>query len=241
MTMFDSTTGGDDPTRSVDGLSRHTRRDVFRYGASATVAVAIPGVVAACGGGSKSKHTSVALSKHKQAALTSQEMTTLKSVLAQLLPQDNLGPGAVEAGVHVYIDNALAGPYKSYLPVYRELLTLLDKAAAQVGGRSFSGLSSANQLALLAKFDAGTPPGVLAADRAAAAGGFQLLLENMREGMFADPMYGGNQSLAGWDLIGYPGVTLVWSAEDQTIGARVPRSGKTAKSYGGAPFNGPQV
>jgi gluconate 2-dehydrogenase gamma chain len=29
------------------------------------------------------------------------------------------------------------------------------------------------------------------------------------EGMFADPMYGGNKNKAGWKLIGFPGVIAV--------------------------------
>jgi gluconate 2-dehydrogenase gamma chain len=30
----------------------------------------------------------------------------------------------------------------------------------------------------------------------------------MREGIFGDPMYGGNAGKAGWELIGFPGVKL---------------------------------
>src|SRR5258707_569668 len=38
------------------------------------------------------------------AALAASEMSTLKAVLSQLLPKDELGPGAVVSGVHIYID-----------------------------------------------------------------------------------------------------------------------------------------
>ena len=34
---------------------------------------------------------------------------------------------------------------------------------------------------------------------------FKLVLEDTYEGMFADPVYGGNHCFAGWKLIGYPG------------------------------------
>jgi gluconate 2-dehydrogenase gamma chain len=37
------------------------------------------------------------------------------------------------------------------------------------------------------------------------------------EGTFCDPYYGGNANFVGWDLIGYPGVRMVVSAEDQSM------------------------
>src|SRR6266581_738732 len=35
------------------------------------------------------------------------------------------------------------------------------------------------------------------------------LYQNVMEGMFADPIYGGNRNKAGWKLIGFPGVIAV--------------------------------
>jgi len=34
---------------------------------------------------------------------------------------------------------------------------------------------------------------------------FALLLQNTKEGFFADPMYGGNYKMAGWKHVGFPG------------------------------------
>jgi gluconate 2-dehydrogenase gamma chain len=34
---------------------------------------------------------------------------------------------------------------------------------------------------------------------------FDMLYQNVMEGMFSDPIYGGNQNKAGWRLIGFPG------------------------------------
>lgn len=34
---------------------------------------------------------------------------------------------------------------------------------------------------------------------------FDLLLQNTKEGYLADPIHGGNQTLASWQLIGFPG------------------------------------
>ena len=34
------------------------------------------------------------------------------------------------------------------------------------------------------------------------------------EGMFADPVYGGNKDFAGWRLVGFPGAQPLYSARD---------------------------
>ena len=35
---------------------------------------------------------------------------------------------------------------------------------------------------------------------------FTMLYQNVMEGMFADPIYGGNRNKAGWKMVGFPGV-----------------------------------
>ena len=35
---------------------------------------------------------------------------------------------------------------------------------------------------------------------------FQAIYTNVMEGLFADPIYGGNKDKAGWSLVGFPGV-----------------------------------
>jgi hypothetical protein len=39
----------------------------------------------------------------------------------------------------------------------------------------------------------------------------------MLEGAFGDPRHGGNRGLAGWELLGFPGLRLVVSAEEQEL------------------------
>jgi gluconate 2-dehydrogenase gamma chain len=209
-----------------------TRRSFLGRGALVAGSVAL---LAGCGGASH------VLKPTGTGALTTKEMATLESVLAQLLPKDGLGPGAVEAGVPSYINNALAGSYKPLLPVYQSLLPMFEKAAASMGASSFSALSAAQQTALLRQFEAGKPPGVAAAAAASAASGFQVLLEHMREGMFGDPMYGGNANLAGWALIGYPDIHLAPAAHEQAVDVKVEPSRESAKTLGGSPYNGPPV
>ena len=172
-------------------------------------------------------------------ALTAAELATLAAVLAQLMPGDYLGPGAVEAGVPTYIDRALAGSY-NLLPVYRGLLPLFDKAAASKGvDRPLRRCRRASRSPCSARSRPARRPARPASEAASAAADFQLLLAHMREGMFADPMYGGNRQLAGWKLLGYPGIQLKPTAADQRIGTVVASTGQTATTLGGKPYDGP--
>lgn len=220
----------------VNGEQNSTRREFI--GRSATVA----GGVAMLGGvGGSLVNAGAALASGAASVLTAAQMNTLTAVVDQLIPADALGPGAVEAGVPTYIDRALAGSYSSDLSAYQGLLAMFDASAQSLGAANFPGLTVDQQVTVLQDFEAGTPPGLPAADGTAAAGLFQLLLEHLREGMFGDPMYGGNQGLVGWDLIGYPGIQIVATEHQQAIGTVIKPSNKTAKSYGGKPYNGPPV
>ena len=151
--------------------------------------------------------TPVDLSAYVPNHLTGTELNTLKAALDRIIPNDELGPGANEMGVFVFIDRSFGGLHKDALPVYQSGLAALD-AAAGAGG--FAGLDPDRQDAMLTDAEAGN-----LAD--APAGFFTTLVAHAREGAFSDPIHGGNVDFAGWDLIGYPGVKLVWTAEDQAI------------------------
>jgi gluconate 2-dehydrogenase gamma chain len=43
---------------------------------------------------------------------------------------------------------------------------------------------------------------------------FTQLRNDTIEGMFSDPMHGGNRDLVGWKLIGYPGAQRFYTPED---------------------------
>ena len=43
---------------------------------------------------------------------------------------------------------------------------------------------------------------------------FITLRTHTMEGMFADPVYGGNKNFAGWRLVGFPGAQPTYTAED---------------------------
>jgi gluconate 2-dehydrogenase gamma chain len=47
---------------------------------------------------------------------------------------------------------------------------------------------------------------------------FSALVLHTRQGMFCDPVYGGNDSRVGWDLIGFPGPRSLADTRDCTYG-----------------------
>lgn len=167
--------------------------------------------------------TPVNLASYSPTNITAAELTTLKAALDRIIPKDELGPGANEAGVFVFIDRALGGRYAAALPLYKHGLAAL---AAAAGAGGFAGLTAAKQDAILADAEAGKLPN-------APAGFFATLVAHTRQGMFSDPVHGGNVNFAGWDLIGYPGVKLVWTAEDQALNATPKPEHLSVAHYGG--------
>lgn len=167
--------------------------------------------------------TPEARASYTPVALTNDEIAALQAAAGRLIPTDELGPGADQAGVHIYIDQALAGPDSATLPLYQAALAALNAAAGENG---FAASPPDTQDELLTQLEANE-----LAD--GPEGFFALLLEHTRQGMFGDPVYGGNANFAGWDLIGYPGIKLVWSAEEQEIGAEIEPAHVSVEEFGG--------
>ena len=156
-------------------------------------------------------------------ALSEAEFATLRAVVGRLIPSDDLGPGGDAAGVYVFIDRGLAGPNAPALPVYQAALAALDASA---GGDGFAATAPERQDELLTRFESGELAG-------APTDAFALVLEHTRRGMFGDPVYGGNRDFAGWDLIGYPGIKLLWTEAAQQIDAAVKPLHLSVAQFGG--------
>ncbi len=210
------------------------RRDLLKDSAVAAGAIAGLGLSSAAGAASTqpiSKEMAARvqfeivddLDSYVPKALAEAELVTLKAAIDQLIPADEIGPSASEAGVFVYIDRSLAKPYAEHLPVYQEGLAALDAAA---GAEGFAGAPAEQQIEILTQAEAGE----------VAPGFFEMLLAHTQEGMFADPMYGGNRDFAGWDLLGYPGIRMVWTPADQDFGAEIEPAHKSAADFGGYPL-----
>lgn len=142
------------------------------------------------------------------------EALIVKAAASRIFPSGDSGPGASEANVVIYIDRQLAGPYgqdcRRYThgpfadgpsdlgyqgkatprEIYRESLRPL---------KGFERLAPAEQDARLKEIES--------------TEFFSLLRQHTIEGMFCDPMHGGNKDMVGWQLLGFPGPYMSYYAD----------------------------
>lgn len=146
---------------------------------------------------------------------TTREAQITAAACERIFPSDHNGPGAKEAGVVIYIDRQLAGPYRRDRYRYTKgpfvestpehgyqgkdnPQTIYRNGLGQLG-EDFADLDVAHQDDRLRTIEKTMF--------------FRLLRSHTIEGMFSDPLHGGNASLIGWQLIGYPGPVMSYRNE----------------------------
>jgi gluconate 2-dehydrogenase gamma chain len=182
------------------------------------------------------------------------EVRAVEAAIARLIPADELGPGAKEAGVAVFLDMQLAGAWGSGDNLYRQgpfvagtsqqgyqlsftpaemfrmgLAKLEEAAKRSHGGSTFADLAPTQQDMLLAQVEQGQVDfGVLPSGVFFAA-----LLDATMEGFFGDPMYGGNREMIGWKLVGFPGVYASYANDIERHGIAWTRPPESIMDGGG--------
>ena len=145
---------------------------------------------------------------------TAEEARTVSAVCARIFPSDASGPGATEAGVVIYIDRQLAGPYGR--DKYRYTKGPFVESFSEHG---YQGKENPREIYRAGIKSLGAFPSLPPAGQDAALASiekslfFQLLRTHTLEGMFCDPMHGGNADLIGWQLIGFPGPQMSYRDE----------------------------
>jgi gluconate 2-dehydrogenase gamma chain len=151
------------------------------------------------------------------------EAAFMEAAVDRLIPPDEVGPGANEAGVVTYIDRQLAGawgageklyrsgPWQAGTPsqgyqlpftpaeLFRNALRGIAQQAQQ--GTAFDKLPGNEQDAFLTRLQNGTQD----LEGVPARQFFESLLSLTIEGYFGDPAYGGNRGGRAWAMIGFPG------------------------------------
>jgi gluconate 2-dehydrogenase gamma chain len=137
---------------------------------------------------------------------TEPEARIVAAAAARIFPTDESGPGASEAGVVIYIDRQLGSPYGRDRYRYRGEPFLDGPPELGYQGPLTPRDIYRQGLESLAGFTELDPAAQDARLRAIQhTEFFQLLLRHTIEGMFCDPMHGGNVDKLGWQLIGFPG------------------------------------
>ena len=156
--------------------------------------------------------TAMAPMSNAQGAFFNDENSrTIKAFAERLMPGAPGKPGATDADVLNYIDLALAGAYNDQQDFYRRGLTQLDAHCKAAHGKAFRSLPAAQQDEVIAALEHGKAPEFV---WPTAQAFFNTVRTHTMEGMFADPVYGGNRDFAGWRLVGFPGAQMQFTAED---------------------------
>ena len=162
------------------------------------------------------------------------EQEFIEKIVNHMIPKDDLSPQGTDIGIQYYIDRALAsgwgkgdrlyqsGPWKKGLPtqgyqlpltpadLYRVSIDQSNQYTIKKYGVKVSKLTFAQLEEFLldlkdgkVNFASGPPSTTF----------FSMLYQNVMEGMFSDPIYGGNKNKAGWKLVGFPGAVATHSLD----------------------------
>jgi len=149
--------------------------------------------------------------QHKQVRVplrffTETEALIVAAAASRIFPSDDAGPGAREAGVAIFIDRQLAGPYgrdrfrytkPPFEDASREFGYQGSATPRQIYREGLKGLDEFHLLSPVAQDEA--------LRKIESTLFFSFLRQNTIEGMFCDPMHGGNVGMVGWQLVGFPG------------------------------------
>jgi gluconate 2-dehydrogenase alpha chain len=156
-------------------------------------------------------------------ALNFAEAATLDALFEQLFPADEYSAGASSIGVVQYLDRALSGPYARHLETYRLGVYALDAEAIHRWNKPFVEADPILQQELVTALEQGLASNFRALDGKAF---FELARAHLQEGLFADPVYGGNRNKAGWRFLGHPGVWMENTAEENLSEKPADKGGK---------------
>jgi gluconate 2-dehydrogenase gamma chain len=172
------------------------------------------------------------------------EVAFLTAAVDRLIPPDETGPSASEAGVVTFLDRQLAGDYGNgahlnlegpwakgtdtqgyqsrFTPAqfYRHAIAAIERAVGRAeNDKAFKDLPADRQDAYLKQMESGD---LALHGPITSKSFFAMLLQNVLEGYFSDPIYGGNKGGSAWAMIGFPGAHYDYSEWVTAYGKPVP-------------------
>lgn len=166
------------------------------------------------------------------------EAAMVGAMADRIFPPDEDSPGATAIGVVAYLDGQLAGDWGAgarlyrhgpfvepahsghgyQLPLtpralYKHVLQRIDAYVRERhAGQALPALAHEEQDRLLTALEAGKVDLGLAdgPNGFTSAAFFTMFLANVTEGLFADPIHGGNRDVEGWRWIRYPGDPMAY-------------------------------
>ncbi len=156
---------------------------------------------------------------------TREEGDLMEALAGRIWPGDVDDPGAVQAGAATYVDRALAGAYSAYQQPYRLVLRDLLDTIERRHGVGVEALDDAQLDVLLGELENRSGDEAFLSRMPSRklqlglgpSSSFEMIRTHVLEGVFCDPIYGGNRDFAGWRAVNYPGAHYVYSAAEQQV------------------------
>ncbi len=203
------------------------RRDFLKsavLGGAAAATAALPSAVSA------QANANAATPAAGHSFFTPEEAAFVETLVDHMVPADEHTPKGTDVGIDIYIDRALAGgwgkgdrlymqgpwapgvPEQGYqLPLlpaelYRAGIADTNRYCVKTYGKPFDQITAAQREEVLTALDGGK---LNFESGLSSRVFFGIVYQTVMEGLFADPVYGGNRNKAGWKMIGFPGVVQV--------------------------------
>lgn len=153
-----------------------------------------------------------------------EDFVVLEQATERIYPEDDNGPGAIELGVPYFIDKQLAGSWglngKDYRKgpfegsdaasedsrltrgnLFLNGLRKMNELSQEQFDTTFDDADEDQQIGILEDFENGE----IDMKGVASDSFFKLLRDTTLEGVYSDPLYGGNRNMEGWKMIEFPG------------------------------------
>jgi gluconate 2-dehydrogenase gamma chain len=211
------------------------RRKFLKQAAAGTAAALTPNVTAAASTlapPQEAQRDNPAPSSPASAGYTflnANEAAFIEAFVDVIVPADELTPSGTDLGLATFIDRQLAGawgngdrlymqgpwqqgsPGQGYqLPLkpsefFRASIAAVNQHCKVTNGKEFDRLPTDIKEQVVTDLAAGkiTLGDILSSQF------FEVAYQAVMEGMFGDPIYGGNRDKAAWKMIGYPGVIAI--------------------------------
>jgi len=168
-----------------------TRRDFLAASGAALGAAWLAATPEQLGASIEHAHQAVLQGQQAFEVLTAEQAADIDAVAAQIIPTDETGPGAREAGAVHFIDHSLNSWAKDQKQGLLDSLTAFNALVAQAypGVTRFAQLNPTQQLEFLGSHQA--------------SGFFQQVRGVTLIATFSNPLWGGNKNGVGYRILGF--------------------------------------
>lgn len=132
---------------------------------------------------------------------SNEEAKCVIALCEQIIPEDEHGGGATEAGVIHYIDRQLIAVFHYDQVIYQQGISALQASCLEMHGRRFETLDFDTQQKFLITLEAGELPAIHWGDLHQSRF-FNLLIRHSMQGFYGSPRHGGNKNYMSYQMMG---------------------------------------